>query len=853
MAYELLNLLDGDVLTSEHIQHLENGLKEIENTADTMKEKLVAILGDKDIVATTDEELSEIIKKFTYLKNPDIPQYEYSEDIIDIRNTVQSGQIQMVSLDTATVGFYITATNGFIVDWGDGKTNTYTSTSGTQVTHTYSKGTGQYYDGTSTQFIITVIPSLDGHITRFTSYTTNQSSYNNQILAFAAKDVYFENISSMFYWMTKLQYIDIIGGSLGTSDLNTDMQNFARECQNLKRISSNVCWNSVTNMAYAFYDCYMLSEINFGDSWDTRNCNSFHQAFYNCKLIETIPAFITSSTISMTSTFYGCQKLISVNGDSWDLTNCTSLAQCFYNCNLLQTLPYIQNTNNVITAYSMFNNCNSLVKLHEKQLKLDLSSVTEAYFMFCNCSSLEEAPELTLTSATDVHGLFDGCSSLYIIQEVFELPYVTGVNANQYNGDPRTGMEGMFRGCSTLTNAPQIIAPQVITVKSLFSGCSNLTNVPEYYSFPECQLADYLFNGCSLLQTLPNIEIPKAIYARYLFKDCSSLKVAPYSNEGESFELPEAVYVDQMFMNDSSLQTAPYSLVLPKATCYTNMFSGCTSLITAPHELSMGSATNINSLFENCESMMNPPNKISAPKATSANRLFYMCRSMIVCPELELPVCTSATECFRYCHSLTSTIPYHFEKMNNITSFYRDCKSLSVIEEIVSDATILNISSFASGNETSNLIRVAFPKCTNGHIIWGSINDSTPVWAYGGYSSSLKTYTNAIDVFSSVFNLSNYILGSDYLEGTVTLSGLKSALTITNKPYLTGFRLENPQENMANLTITNCALDTEAINQLFTDLPTVKTARVISIKGNPGAESCNTSIATAKNWTVVTV
>ena len=106
-----------------------------------------------------------------------------------------------------------------------------------------------------------------------------------------------------------------------------------------------------------------------------------------------------------------------------------------------------------------------------------------------------------------------------------------------------------------------------------------------------------------------------------------------------------------------------------------------------------------------------------------------------------------------------------------------------------------------------------------------------------------------MDVFSNSFTTS--LFASAYLEGTITLSGLKNVFTLNNKPYLTGFRLEDPQTNMANITITNCALDADALNQLFEDLPKVTSTRTITIKGNPGAETCDRSIATAKNWTVV--
>lgn len=45
-------------------------------------------------------------------------------------------------------------------------------------------------------------------------------------------------------------------------------------------------------------------------------------------------------------------------------------------------------------------------------------------------------------------------------------------------------------------------------------------------------------------------------------------------------------------------------------------------------------------------------------------------------------------------------------------------------------------------------------------------------------------------------------------------------------------------------------LDKTEIDRIFTALPT--TAKTINVAGNPGAATCDTSIATTKTWTVTT-
>jgi hypothetical protein len=50
-------------------------------------------------------------------------------------------------------------------------------------------------------------------------------------------------------------------------------------------------------------------------------------------------------------------------------------------------------------------------------------------------------------------------------------------------------------------------------------------------------------------------------------------------------------------------------------------------------------------------------------------------------------------------------------------------------------------------------------------------------------------------------------------------------------------------------SIANLKLSGDALNELFTILPTVA-GQTLTITGNVGAATCDTSIATAKGWTI---
>lgn len=52
-------------------------------------------------------------------------------------------------------------------------------------------------------------------------------------------------------------------------------------------------------------------------------------------------------------------------------------------------------------------------------------------------------------------------------------------------------------------------------------------------------------------------------------------------------------------------------------------------------------------------------------------------------------------------------------------------------------------------------------------------------------------------------------------------------------------------------SFANQLLDAAALNEIFTNLGTANSGATITITGNPGANTCNQSIATAKGWTVI--
>ena len=166
----------------------------------------------------------------------------------------------------------------------------------------------------------------------------------------------------------------------------------------------------------------------------------------------------------------------------------------------------------------------------------------------------------------------------------------------------------MFRGCTSLTTAPELPALELAPncYQSMFSSCSSLTTAPK---LPATTLASgcyrYMFNYCHSLTTAPELPATNLAPKCYegMFDGCDSLTTAP---ELPALELADSCY-QSMFHYCHSLTTAP---ALPATTlapyCYNSMFDGCDSLTTAPELPALALADSCyQSMFSNCHFLNN--------------------------------------------------------------------------------------------------------------------------------------------------------------------------------------------------------------------------------------------------------
>lgn len=196
----------------------------------------------------------------------------------------------------------------------------------------------------------------------------------------------------------------------------------------------------------------------------------------------------------------------------------------------------------------------------------------------------------------------------------------------------------------------------------------------------------------------------------------------------------------------------------------------------------------------------------------------------------------------------TSQLAYAF--------MFQNCKSLRKINMdftgVPAGYTCVNMFSGCSGlfEATLNLPNVAnynslFTGCT-------SLQKANITANIGAASPFFNCYSlnKAPEGISITTNFGSFFSGCTSLKvvPAYNLSSVGAATT----PFLNCNSLEQVKCTNINFTVsfTNCSLGTEALNEIFENLSVNGAGKTITISKNPGAASCNKTIATAKGWVV---
>lgn len=369
------------------------------------------------------------------------------------------------------------------------------------------------------------------------------------------------------------------------------------------------------------------------------------------------------------------------------------------------------------------------------------------------------------------------------------------------------------------------------TYENAFYGLSDsvlCTKLRALFFPPTINGATSLNYICYKCVSLIYIKFPESFgtisSTAYSFYQCTSLRkvILPLS-------WGSITTLFQFFGNCNRLENVTLPTSWGNVISTSNMFATCSSLkdITLPN--SWGIVNNMSSMFiaSGLERIILPTTWGNGT-GIQCNSMFNSCKSLIY---INLPTSwgnvTNISNMFEWCQSLKSlTIPNSWGSISSLGAFLGYCRSLS------------SITVPSTYNDFPNSWFNMFTEC-----------------------QSLRTITNFeyLGSLTTGSSFSNILYNCASLEQPITInakltklgiSGGLNALLKVNSIRLTNaasdFSGSSPQ-----IDISYTSLDATALNTLFGDLPTLS-GKVITVKGCPGAATCDTSIATAKGWSVTT-
>jgi len=366
-------------------------------------------------------------------------------------------------------------------------------------------------------------------------------------------------------------------------------------------------------------------------------------------------------------------------------------------------------------------------------------------------------------------------------------------------------------------------AATVASMKNAFYYCYDLAKIELPDSAPAMTDMTSFCRSCYSLfdLTLPT-SMPSVTNWYTAFNACYSLREVSIPRWGTTSSA--AV----LFSTCYALRKVTLPPTWENITSTSSMFSSCYALQEVNLPSAWGSQMQtINGMFSMCRSLVGVDLPQNFENVRDCNRLFDTCYSLTMvdlggCPDWG--ACTNLDEFCQNCSALKVVkLPQSWGGITNGNEMFELCQS---VEEVTLPTTIGSITNCTDMFRQNDRLRILENTQSLGH------------------PTTQTAFTNCF--------LYDYTLESD-----ITIAAAVSRFTLVGTAtYPTGvknIRFTNPASLFAGTTISCDVkynnMSAAAINTMFGDLPTV-TGRTVVVTGNPGAATCDTSIATAKGWTV---
>lgn len=278
----------------------------------------------------------------------------------------------------------------------------------------------------------------------------------------------------MFAGLSSLRGFDAAGfDTSGCTDMSYLFAgDFALESLNLRS------WNvdSVMTLRYMLMEDFALKNVNLS-GWKTSKVTDWSCVFNrtsNLSEITGVADLDTSAGEDFTGTFFGNHSLSTVDVSKWNVSNGTRFESMFASTSLVTLELSSWDTSKAQTFQTMFAASHDLESLGTEGRRIG---------------------NWKTGNVTTMEGMFRGCGSLSLAGYL-----------SMWDTSKVTSMAHMFEGRTSSTSYGDIDSWNVSNVTdmtSMFSGCSNATRIVFYHWNPsKLEKADHLLEGCDSLTSI---------------------------------------------------------------------------------------------------------------------------------------------------------------------------------------------------------------------------------------------------------------------------------------------------------------------------------------------------------------
>ena len=407
----------------------------------------------------------------------------------------------------------------------------------------------------------------------------------------------------------------------------------------------------------------VVFDASFANARPT-SCYRWFSGCYCLTKIEGIENLNTESVTDMSSMFYNCKSLSSLNLSKFNTAKVENMELMFYNCESLSSLNLSNfNTAKVTDMYSMFAGCSNLSSLDLS--KFNTAKVTDMSYMFYNCNKLSSLNVTNFNTANVeyMNFMFSYCQKL------------TSLDITNFNTANVEYMSCMFRNCSALTTiyvSDKFVTGQLTSGSNMFAGCEKLRGYSVSktdYTYANCGTDGYFTPGCAYAEydkateTLTfkcGLSKPAGAYDLNKGNNTPEWRKEKEPEDG-SFVPGGQIDISKVVFDASFANARPTS-------CY-KWFDWCTSLteIEGIENLNTEEVTNMGDMFWGCYDLTTlDVSNFNTQKVENMRNMFASCtvlKSLNV-SNFDTQKVKDMSKMFYNCYRLTSLDVSNFDTQN---------------------------------------------------------------------------------------------------------------------------------------------------------------------------------------------